>query len=206
MTKLTIHPILQNTERISIYEFLNSCATNRIRFYQNEQLYKKKLQKIHEKYAHTIKMELIQTGLPPNVSLIDMIFDTLASQAFIRSKPDLNQALADLQHNSLQKSRTSIRLYKKVPHLFFDTFLKSHFWKRVIDITKKDTNEIFPKLLTTNHYCKTSYIHMVRKNLQEFIQQYEHVIISYNHSIMQTQFKFQLIFGMDISREILSYV
>jgi hypothetical protein len=201
MTKLVIQPISSKVDRMTALDLLISCEKNKARFDKTEKKLKGTLEKVKYNHAKEIFLELTQTGLPEDAAFIDIINDTLASSEYIARKPDLKNAIQNIQHHQLQKIRANVRIYRKVPHLYTDTFLRNIFWNRVI-YSEEELNVWF----RTNQFCTASYSKMVQKNIEDFYTNYQKVMISYNHSIMQTQFKLQLIIGMDVSREILSYV
>ena len=189
-------------DRMSTLDLLILCEKNKARYDKIEKKHKTTLKKVKHNHRKEIFRELTQTGLPEDASFIDMINDTLASSEYIARTPDLKNAMKNIQHHQLQKTRANIRIYRKVSHLYTDSFLREIFWNRVIQITKKDLNVWF----CTKPFCTASYSKIVQKNMQDFCEHYTTTMISYRHSLMQTDFKLQLILGADVSREILSYL
>ena len=203
MTKLVIRPYKQKDNQIDCTDFITLRENNKMRSTKIEKKLKAKLQSIRKNHIKNIFLELTQNNSPADDSMIESISNIVSSPEFIFAKSDLKRAFQNVQLHSLQKTRATIRMYLKVPYLYTDSVLQKSHWNKVIQDVKHDLHVSFPNLLP---FCKSSYINIVRKNMQEFYTTYQDVITSYNHSILQTQFKLQLIFGMDVSREILSYV
>lgn len=202
MTKLTISSIKpDHPGQISVNEFLLACKNNIVKFEKRKEKLSQKLEKAHMKYGKQIYDELILEGIPEE-NITELLIEKLSSVEFIWSKPDLLTAFKSLQHICLQKSRSNIRIYKKVPHLYTDAELVDPFWSLVYK--NIHTNNMFPRFSHT--FCTERYVKIVKKNMIDFKRHYEDVVISYRHSIMQTQFKLQLVLGDDVSREILSYL
>ena len=201
MTRLTISIKPDPLGRISLNEFLLACRNNFVKFEKQKKKLSEKLEKIQMKYGKQIYDELILEGVPEG-NIFEPLTEKLSSIEFIQSNSDLLTAFKNLQHIYLQKSRSNIRIYKKVPHLYTDAELVEPFWSLVYK--KIHFNNMFPRFSHT--FCTERYVNIVKKNMIDFKRHYEDVVISYRHSIMQTQFKLQLVLGHDVSREILSYL
>ena len=205
MTKLLISSIKPEPGKISLIEFLLACKNNIVKFEKRKVKICEKLEKVQMKYGKQIYDELILAGIPEE-NIFEPLTEKLSSVQFIRSKPDLLNAFKNLQHVYLQKNRSNIRIYKNAPHLYTDAELVDSFWSLVYEKLQNKLTIVFPRLNHVLQFCGERYVNIVKKNIRDFKRHYEDVVISYRHSIMQTQFKLQLVLGHDVSREILSYL
>ena len=125
--------------------------------------------------------------------------------AYVSSSDFLLPFVQKIMRARLEGDRSTVRLLTQVPYLYTDTQLRPFFEKtvKVIKSKKLDYDSIQeedddPKM--------KSYLKIVRKNTEEFLSLYNRVMDAYRNTIMQTEFKFQLVVGSDMANLILSYV
>lgn len=130
---------------------------------------------------------------------------------YVSSTEFLSPHLQKIMRARLEGDRLSVRLLTQVPYLYTDTRLRPFFEKTVKTIKSKKKNYL--SLHRKKYYLwvnddpkMKSYLKIVRKNTEEFLSLYNRVMDAYRNTIMQTEFKFQLVVGSDIANLILSYV
>lgn len=124
---------------------------------------------------------------------------------YVSSTEFLSPHLQKIMRARLEGDRLSVRLLTQVPYLYTDTRLLPFFEKTVKVIKSKQLDYVSLQEENDDPKMK-SYLKIVRKNTEEFLSLYNRVMDAYRNTIMQTEFKFQLVVGSDVANLILSYV
>ena len=206
MTKshITIMPVQKATnpnaklQVISPDEFEDAFWMKLMPSYKKQEKAKKVLKATQYKQAKKDYVALIQDGFTEEETA-QMV------SAYVSSSDFLLPFVQKIMRARLEGDRSTVRLLTQVPYLYTDTRLLPFFEKTVKVIKSKQLDYVSLQEENDDPKMK-SYLKIVRKNTEEFLSLYNRVMDAYRNTIMQTEFKFQLVVGSDVANLILSYV